>query len=222
MTPDPTDCTAATATILAYLSTVGAWVGALATVVLAVAAWEARKVWRKQIVAQRGQAIAEDLVVHGRAVLRCLDLMYYPYHRALEPLRMQPYPQESSEAFENRTHHGWREQTYLDHLTSIDAFRSASFRARIAMDSSYEQLAAQLLDGIEEIRQATKEMEYFQRDVRERPNSDLDEAQIKERRERYTHIEVRLWSATPPKIKEWRTAMAQLEAKCVAFAKELT
>ncbi|MBB3275951.1 MULTISPECIES: hypothetical protein [unclassified Pseudoxanthomonas] len=209
------------ASIIPLLGTIGAWVGAVATVVLAVAAWQARTVWRQQILLQRGQALAEDLVVHGRIALRCLELMYYPYQRGQESLRMQAYPGESDDDFRIRAHDGWREQTYIDHVTSIDAFRAASFRASVTLEPRFKELASQLLDGIEDIRQATREMESFRRDCRERPDSTLLDQQRQERKDRYRNIEIRMWSGSPPKILEWTATMSELEERCSTFIKGL-
>lgn len=199
-----------------WMGAIGAWVGALATVILAVAAWQARTTWRQQIELQRGQAIAEDLVAHGRAVMRCIELMYYPYEQAQERLRMQPYPQETQEEFQLRMQDGWREQTYLDHIAAVDGLRTTAFRAGVVLDPSFEALATVLLDGIDDIRKASREMAYFRRSVTQRPQNTLRHEEKEERARQHRHIEGRMWSGAGT-LEGWKEVLAELEGKCRKF-----
>lgn len=202
---------------------VGAMLGGLSTLALAIIAFITRETWQKQIIYQRRREISEDLILYGHEVLSLIERMYYPYPRNGEIQRMSRRHGENDQDFELRRNYGWREQALEEASGSVEKLRVASMLAAVNLERSVQEKADRLLGAVESIVAGSRGMIEFQRNNAANPiaaGTARESPVRQERSQQYTELENQTW-LEDRRLAAWKADYAALREECEKSLKTL-
>lgn len=187
-------------------------VTAACTIVLTYIAWKGVEAWKRQLVAQRQQQLAESLLVSSFKVDEALDLLRYPYPRNGEKERMIKEEGEEQMAFERRKSGLWPEVTYREHASVFAELHALGISAGVVITPEVRLLTDRLVAISKEVIRSVRNVHHFRTTSGENPSA--------ERIAEFQKHEGIAWSANELK-EEIATLMVKLRGICESKIREI-